>query len=1456
MYLQPDPDLAWFPTHVQITVLQAQGLRAKGKHGTSDAYTLIQMGREKYSTSVVEKSPGSPEWKEECSFELAPGALERGESCDLQLIVMHRALIGMDQFLGQVSVPLHQVYREGRSQRNQWYKLHSKSGKKEKERGEIQISIQFTRNNLTASMFDLSIKDKPKTPFGKLKDKMKIKKRYDMESSSAIIPSSVGRLDSDDETKPKSKAALFFKGHLRKNSLTKSNTSLGSDSTISSASGVVTSTSGISIVLPDVEKKPAARNSSLSTEPSVKDEEASPRMTHKRAFSDEVSKLKMFPEPKFVQNLNPKSSPISKSSVCINGSHVYAEVPMPKPTASSLEKSSLASRSFQNIAKKTEEAPPTEGAGGQLHDKPEKKQEWKPSVPSTPPHEETRISARISAQKPKIEEISQEGKPVQITTPLVFIEDVSKDGRQDSSGKEGKKPKVKTSPVEPTNVTAHIPASAEEKGKTDSWFSSKNTKESSQKPSFPSGSIDASEAAEWGSSLVEEHSPLAFSPPAKNQVESPYQLGHAAQNMYAENHKSQFAAISSPPASQITSELELQFDEFASSRLQSSPSAQRPSETEDQSFVFATENFLYEQSIQVQGSKNSIEHELQTSDLSLPDTNNTEINRKYIIPVSPDQCSLSYYASHSPTGESARIKTLAKDSPGQKDLDRDTLEEQIAGFKGEVLWHTDEHFTAKERGIHTTVSSIPDQNTFEQMPQNVYTSIEIQSKGSESNDKVLSHINGAAILSENRIAAVSPLIVKGIYDVPNGLILSQNDPDQSRESKNTFHIDKTAENSCVHFVEDSQSSMNSEKDECMEDMSKKLFCSEVAAVSLSQTLDTDSVKQPDGSLQIASEYLMVPPKPPRLMLSSTFDEKAVDDNYKQTSNQDHRISRVSLESPEDKVYAQNTEVDKQTFSPVTCCPVIEGSSISVDTQSTTEDLFTNLREENNDLTKLGTANREHLFSANETTMAEQFLTCPSKVSLDALDLSSVVENSNKLDVFKHGPQFELMNDAQSKPLSFPCFKQEINDHNILKNKCEKENENETQNSNSSKQVDCSNIPFWSALEEHMSYHPKGKSEFSIEQLEIIQPESKAVLKPIINEECRIELKPGKILDVKANVIEYGETPQNKLVENNKSALTLNIFRDDSRSGQSMSQQSSWSADIVMDFKNEDFWKSESDLLNLSDTKTVPSPGNPFTPPEKSPFHSHKNPFVKDSNGSLKSVSFKDVQAQAVPTDPTSIPPPAIMKSPFLHGSQPLAVSTPFLVAAPNPNLSNMPSPVMSSTTSEVTTTTNAYTAALSCYHSPTTSGMKDSTLPVLPQETQPAENPFMPLKTSPHPVKPITTIHADAGAEKKQHKPALSTALTSGLEMLKSVTGGQLSTPKKHEQDRVKDVSVTDVAAKYYHLTHDELIQMLLQREAELDTKSEHVRELEDYIDQLLVRIIDQAPTLLQVPIETKKGKN
>ncbi|GCC22215.1 rab11 family-interacting protein 2 [Chiloscyllium punctatum] len=207
----------WFPTHVQVTVMQARDLNPKSKTGTNDTYTIIQLGKEKYSTSVAEKTL-CPVWKEEVSFEF-PGLLLQGtpEKYILHLIVMHRSLVGLDKFLGQVAICLNELFENKSRRQKEWFKLESKPGKKSKERGAIQVSIQFMRNNMTASMFDLSMKDKTRSPFAKLKDKMKGRKNDATfcDHSSAIIPSTSANpdqeaLETDLQLKSKPKRAFLL----------------------------------------------------------------------------------------------------------------------------------------------------------------------------------------------------------------------------------------------------------------------------------------------------------------------------------------------------------------------------------------------------------------------------------------------------------------------------------------------------------------------------------------------------------------------------------------------------------------------------------------------------------------------------------------------------------------------------------------------------------------------------------------------------------------------------------------------------------------------------------------------------------------------------------------------------------------------------------------------------------------------------------------------------------------------------------------------------------------------------------------------------------------------------------------------------------------------------------------------------------------------------------------------
>ncbi|XP_031685261.1 rab11 family-interacting protein 5 isoform X3 [Oncorhynchus kisutch] len=375
-----DEDQRWVPTHVQVTVLRGRGLRAKGKHGTSDVYTIIQVGKEKYSTCVLEKTT-VPEWKEECSFELLPGVLEQvGDggayppgSSDLVLTVMHRALMGLDVFLGQAVIPLDKVFQDRICMKNEWYKLNSKTGKKEKERGDIQVTVQFTKNNLTASMYDLSLgKDKPRSTFGKIKDRIKGKKRSskdsDEDSASTIgggygpvsrmrnrLPSDGGGEEDyeDDEGGEgrRSKMRNFFlRGKLRKSSDTRSSTSLGSESSESSSrGGSLSPTAGISVVVSDLSNSPS-NSSNFTADSPDHTAESSPKLaSYTCEFTDESGEINIpVPQP-----------------VCINGSHVYNTTLDPCPgnpvvpldPLALVKKNLPLSQSLQNLNQRREELP-------------------------------------------------------------------------------------------------------------------------------------------------------------------------------------------------------------------------------------------------------------------------------------------------------------------------------------------------------------------------------------------------------------------------------------------------------------------------------------------------------------------------------------------------------------------------------------------------------------------------------------------------------------------------------------------------------------------------------------------------------------------------------------------------------------------------------------------------------------------------------------------------------------------------------------------------------------------------------------------------------------------------------------------------------------------------------------------------------------------------------------------
>ncbi|KAK2496710.1 hypothetical protein MC885_007669 [Smutsia gigantea] len=449
----------WSPTHVQVTVLQARGLRAKGPGGTSDAYAVIQVGKEKYATSVSERSLGAPVWREEATFELPPllaAGAAPAAAATLQLTVLHRALLGLDKFLGRAEVDLRELHRDQGRRKTQWYALKSKPGKKDKERGEIEVDIQFMRNNMTASMFDLSMKDKSRSPFGKLKDRIKGKHRDSVsDTASAVVPSMSPSADSDDESPSKDKKkkskikTLFSKSNLQKTPLSQS------------MSVLPTSKSDRDLLCPgDVQSR--------WEEDGNEDESssASDVTSHKRAASADPKQLSQanlsLPRKEglsFLGGLRSKNDFLSRSNVCINGNHVYMEQseaksdtkdssPSSSPSPQGFRKQHLFS-STENLATQSWKGP-GEGAAvfpdRQVSESSMKDTLKSMSLPSYRPVVsgdvwENTAPVNLEAAKETKESKKQETKKSSLLSLVTGKKDVAKGGGGDSppaiSGKEG-----------------------------------------------------------------------------------------------------------------------------------------------------------------------------------------------------------------------------------------------------------------------------------------------------------------------------------------------------------------------------------------------------------------------------------------------------------------------------------------------------------------------------------------------------------------------------------------------------------------------------------------------------------------------------------------------------------------------------------------------------------------------------------------------------------------------------------------------------------------------------------------------------------------------------------------------------------------------------------------------------------------------------------------------------------
>ncbi|NWS58588.1 RFIP5 protein, partial [Chunga burmeisteri] len=1317
----------WLPTHVQVTVVRARGLRCKGggKPGTSDAYTIIQLGREKYSTTVAEKSTGDPEWREECAFELppelgTPAGLARG---GLVLTVMHRALVGMDRFLGQALVPLEPALQQGRAPDERWHKLRSKPGKKEKERGEILVSIQFTRNNLTASMFDLSMKDKPRSPFGKLKDKVKGKKKYDLESASAIIPSSMGALDMEDDYDiggKKSKVKGFFlKNKLRKSSLTQSNTSLGSDSTISSAS------LGLAANVPEVTKSPS-RHSSLSTDRSVKDYLPSPKLTHKRAFSDDVSQVSPVLEPKAIQSLKPKNDPVSRSSLCINGSHVYSDEPAPKSPVSVPQSS--APLPVPSVPRRSEEGfgftplhPDSQEVpwGFSSFERTQQRDEPRfiPSPPSLVLQEELKVSTKAVTLsnhlgRAKMEENSRlENKPTQAAAPMVFSTEMTKDKQPEEMRKEDKKAKSglfhggnksdaggkgqgeKVGPSHGSSV--HVMAGGDERNKTSGWFGSKEPKESPQKPS-----LEVSPQVETSSDA-----PSHF-PPCSPAQFPPAAVAHLASmpsaNLSPAPGDSQSGCLS--PTNPFLNSLQSNpfFEDLLADQVLNSPSP---------THFFSS----FPSGPHASTEKPAVPPPLSEWDETFDAFATSRLK--------PELKKENFFASVAAEGM-AFIDDPDAASPTERLAEpaheKGTKEEpSSAGTNG---WMTIATETAPD--LSESTQSVAGQECVGQEsvfgPRPAFLSegrFEVKS-GSHAAACVLPRSTfppelASETLPGSNVVAVPPRVLADVAGRRFPMAPEPGTEPQGAGSEEEAFDIRTS----VYRL---QASMRLEASE--------------SGVKLSSDIRERHVvlspwTGPREREEMAAGSAVPPPKPPRWFAAAGGggdgeEEDACDPQPRQRGSEERW---EDMEGPKADVELLRSRLSSEPSVPSSPSPPTPGS-----------------------WSQPGLSPLKGVTDGAEWEMASEQESFPEELSVSGLNPPS------KLDL----GQPEI---------------------------------------------------FWTALEEQEAAgHPT-----------VASPPREA---------------------------EQGRPPASEPEGPWRRCL----------------------ADSRIDFKKADFWKPDraeercerdaSALRNPFALALVPNaPSNPFVEKPADPLPVQAVLPERLGQGGF---SFTSLQEEALGQgfQPTNLPEDPLGKPPSLHDSQPLAFSTPFLVAATNPKQFDFPSPVACPASSGVPAATSR-AAAQPC-PLPQSGDTQASALVVLPRETQPAEKPFFQQMTSPHPVKPISAAVQEVSSEKKQQqRSSLTTALSNGLEKLKTVTTSSVqpvapsSQPEKTDSKKLKDPAILDQSAKYYHLTHDELIQLLLQKEKELSKKEEHIHELENYIDQLLVRIMEQSPTLLQIPLGESKTK-
>lgn len=266
-----------------------------------------------------------------------------------------------------------------------------------------------------------------------------------------------------------------------------------------------------------VGKAPAGTGVSPGANPcasfSGRDSTQSPKLlTHKRTYSDEANQMRAAP-PRALLDLQGHVDTASRSSLCVNGSHIYNEEPQgPLRHRSSISGPFPPSSSLHSVSSR-----PSEEAPRSADDSWGRSNRSTSSSEVAPGQEELSSQAKvlaIGASHSGEEEGARppEGKPVQVATPMVASEAVVE---KEGARKEERKPRMglfhhhhqglsrsemgrrgslgeKGGPT--LGASPHHSSTGEEKAKS-SWFGLREPKEPTQKPRYVLGKTSF---ALWG----------------------------------------------------------------------------------------------------------------------------------------------------------------------------------------------------------------------------------------------------------------------------------------------------------------------------------------------------------------------------------------------------------------------------------------------------------------------------------------------------------------------------------------------------------------------------------------------------------------------------------------------------------------------------------------------------------------------------------------------------------------------------------------------------------------------------------------------------------------------------------------------------------------------------------------------------------------------------------------------